>query len=144
MTSAVQEFVKNPGLNYGFIIRLPGEGQENKADECFFGSSEYHINSQKPKLTVTYDMNTKINVINSTEDTKYVAFKRTQKSCLIHIPFKGMSTVTVYDMFGRRCITTQTIGSQWHEIPGVFPQGMYIVSIENGMQTRTRKIWFSK
>ncbi len=144
VTAGIQDFVKNPESNYGFIIRLPGEGKEHTADECFFGSSEYHNDSQKPKLTVTYDMNSGAGTGEMANKSRYTACKRTNDGHSIYIPFVGMSMVRVYDMHGRRVTENKTAGNLWFEIPNVLPQGMYMVSIENGTQTRSLRMWLSK
>ncbi len=51
--SAVEEFIVNPGSNFGFLIIAEPSGTPEQ--ENYYRSSDYTTQSERPKLTVTYD-----------------------------------------------------------------------------------------
>ena len=138
VTSLVQDFVDNPGSNYGFFLYM-----NSVMVAIEYTSSESNNTDERPKLTVVTD---DVGIIND-HNILNELFKliKTQESYMMFIPFSGNSNVSIYDVKGKQLARFNTSKSnQWHRIPGSITPGIHIVRINNQGKNIVKKLWFVK
>ncbi len=126
VTSAVQEMVKDESTNHGFILKFPYEDDYTGAR---IRSSETTEQAERPRLTVTYNLDTGIKN-NLFLNSKQLLIRKTAESIYISVPFSSHHTITISDVKGRFLASIRTDrNKQWYQIPAHLSSGIAIVSI---------------
>ncbi len=140
VTNIIQEFINNPGKNYGFALfhdykSVPGVEEAHIDPPFMFHSSQSSEVTLRPKLVITYG-NTAIN--ETMPDKKQINAVQTIDEILFR--FKEC-TIQVFDITGKRITSFTT--AQTRQIP-VLPSGVYVVSVSTPEIKNTIKISISK
>ncbi len=138
VTSAVKGFYANPGSNYGFILHpSPDSNPEWNDYRNFFRSSEYSVQTDRPKLTITYEEpNSIVNTKNLKNDQILVKYK---ESYMIYTPFAG--TVYITDLQGKQLSSFNAeTGSQWYQLPKNLSSGMHILTLKSQGRSISKKV----
>lgn len=126
VTSGIKEIVEGEIDNYGFILKFPWEDDFTGAR---IRSSEAAEQSERPRLTVIYNLDTDIGYTIPAQNNQ-ILIKKTAKSFFLSIPLPGTHTVTMSDVKGRvvtSFMTTQN--KRWYQIPPPLSPGVNILSI---------------
>ncbi len=141
VTTAVAEMVKNPGKNYGFILKFPYEDDYTGAR---IHSSEYSDQSERPKLTVTYSLDTEISCKVPLKNGRF-RIVQTAKSLVISGAFSGQYTIYVRDLQGRvLTILTFVENSNSFEVPVSLSTGIYFITMYTSARSYMEKFSFIK
>lgn len=145
VTSAVNEFLKDPQSNHGFILAAYG-GNDTQSDPSRNQNSLYHSSeystmiSNRPKLTLVTDPSGLKNkpALNSgpQANIKTVCSKI---ACFLSDP--GKKEITVSNYSGRIIFKSSTaVSNVWYEIPISLGKGAYVVSVKRAHAMRISKI----
>lgn len=130
VTSAVADYVKNPDVNYGFLIINETMDPLSKPQRNYFRSSEYSDEELGPKLTITYEPSTGIIKGNSKQINR-IKIKNTTDAVMIYVSFTVKHKLTILDIKGRQVAKIITDAKkQWHRLPVKLSPGMFIVSVK--------------
>jgi len=137
VTSAIKDIIEDNGDNSGFILKFPYEDDFTGAR---IRSSEAPEQSERPRLTVTYNLDTEIDHFSSVGSI-HVVVKQTYESILLCIPFMGL--ITISDVKGRTLTSFRTDGQrQWYRLPRPFSSGIAVITIRNSEKTFVDKTVF--
>ncbi len=136
VTSAVFEMVKDAGSNYGFILKFPYEDDYTGAR---IRSSEAAEQSERPKLTVTYSLDTEISGSVPLKNNRF-RITQTLESYVISGPFSGQHTVLVSDLRGRVLTALTAVGSSTRlQVPVSLSTGIYFITVSTPANSYTEK-----
>jgi len=141
VTKAVQDFVKNPALNNGFLlIFFPDQNSEKLTRKIYL--SEYSIASYRPYLNVTYSGTPIIKKDNTVYSPNII--KITQKDGMLVL--KGFSQsihqIEIYSVQGKRIANyMHPISSNSSQVSVPFSKsGVFIVTIKDDKGIINKKI----
>ncbi len=139
VTSAIKEIVEGGIDNYGFILKFPWEDDFTGAR---IRSSEAAEQSERPKLTVTYNLDTDIGYTIPAQ-SRQILIKKTAESFIVFIPFSGTHTIAVSDVKGRELTSFRTDQNKlWYQIPRPLSSGVNIISINTPNKKVVEKFLF--
>lgn len=139
ITSAIKEIVEDGKDNFGFTLKFPYEEDYKGAR---LRSSEAGEQSERPKLTITYNPSTDITT-KVTKQSKQILLKKTAESLIVYIPLSGTHTITISDVKGRELTSFRTDENKlWYQIPISLSSGIHIISIRTPEKSVTEKFWF--
>ncbi len=137
VTSLVQDFVENPGSNYGFHLYM-----SVTMVTVEYVSSESGKTDKRPKLTLDLSTGIYNDVVVS---KKQIRLRQTSGSYSIYLPFSGSSVVGIYDVKGKELTTFTSLKSNnWYKIPGSIKPGTHIVRISNQGKNIVKRLLFVK
>ena len=141
VTDTIQEYVKDPGRNYGFMFEVYMEGRYLTVN-----SSEVSNESLRPKLTINYDNDPVVPInYNLTNLHKDIKFRKTPESFLVYLPYSVPVSVYIFNIAGREVNSFTTDRSrQWYAISKLKSSGTYIVRISTPEGIVVRKVNFTR
>ncbi len=139
VTSAVKEMVADGSKNYGFMVKFPYEEDYKGAR---IRSSEASEQSERPKLTVTYDPDTDIDYFTTPAKSQQFQIRKIAGSLFLSVPFPGTYTASISDLKGRKLTSfTADENKLWYQIPASLSPGMHIISIRTTEKMVAEKFW---
>lgn len=139
VTTAIREFIENPGSNHGFIIV--------NNDTCLdrvYAASENGTDSLGPKLTITSSTGI-INLATIKIIDNNITVTITSERVRLFIPFNKNYKVSILDIKGRLLISFSANHAGWHQISSSkLSTGMHIIRIRTEGETAFRKFLFIK
>lgn len=126
VTAAVQQFVKNPSSNYGFLIKFDDADRRG----IMVYSSQYTEIAKRPKLAITYNGTTAIAV--SQEKEPYAANLRVLGKQIAWRNFQNRDvTIFLTDLRGRITPVGVCRSMQWYTFTVQRASGIYVISIKD-------------
>ncbi len=133
--SAVQEFVKNPSNNFGFLIV-----NTKSTQEIDFASSENANSQQRPKLTITYDLKSGVgNKISSPVNDNLIIRSKQRKISIYSSAGSSVFSVTVATLDGKSVLNTGMAPYEEKLLTELNP-GVYIIKYKNNKIAESRFI----
>lgn len=127
VTSAIKAVIENNTADYGFMLKFPSETQYKGAR---IYSSEAQDATLRPKLSVSYTLQTTGIGSAQSSDNKLITIKSIGKALFIHVPYLKSYSINIRDVKGRELVSFKTTpGKEWYEIPGVLSSGIHILSL---------------
>lgn len=149
VTSAIKEFIKNPDTNYGLLVAARYDYINDttiSTPDRIYISSEYDVDSLRPKLTIKY--NPSIGIINFSSATIFnnrILMNIASEGVKFYIPFNKVYTVSILDIKGKQLISFSDNHAGWHQISSSkLSTGMHIIRIRTEGETAFRKFLFIK
>ncbi|MBN1309276.1 MAG: DNRLRE domain-containing protein [Chitinispirillaceae bacterium] len=136
--ATVQEFVKSPATNFGFMLVNTRMSQEMDV-----ASSEYKTSEQRPKLTITYDYNGTTGIVPraaSAAAPKGVTVLSQRRGIhLLSSAGSSIVTVTVARPDGR-CLYTGGIAPGGEKLLTGLNPGVYIITMRSKSRLRSTSV----
>jgi hypothetical protein len=135
--------VEDGETNNGFCIKMKEMEKDTYYGICM-RSSEYSGEEYRPKLTIAYNEATNV-IVKGGYNIQAVQFRKTPKGVHLYLPYRGAHTIIITDLSGR-IITKDTMDNTRNGliITDTFGTGTYIVRVQEGNRTVTKKWVFVK
>jgi hypothetical protein len=125
--ATVQEFVKNPSANFGFMAVNTKSSQE-----IDFASSENTTADQRPKLTITYNAATAVMPAIAPAVRKGVTLRTQHRDLHLFAP-ASLSKIAVYRADGSLVMTRELAAGE-HAIVSGLGAGVYFIRAGNARE----------
>lgn len=145
ITSFVEYFHKNPEKNYGVFL-YPAEEDMASVPRRGYASSRDEDQSLRPKLTVTYEMDSKI-IFNKNMDglCRDVIFMYDEKLFKVYIPFTGSYSCSIHRIDGKKIADFKGYRRTWHTVPVKDnPAGIYFLRLDHNGGSGVMKLTMLK
>ncbi len=144
--SVISKWIVNPSVNYGFIL----QNYTSADDGIIFGSREAGNVSYRPRLTLTYIINTAVEDVGETPGTmefssNYPNPFHSGTKLRFELLDRAEVNLQVVDLLGRTVATLVegSVEAGVHEVSfdaGGLPSGVYLARLRAGSITMTRKM----